>query len=121
MVVNRFKTMGGRAGGGSRGSSGAGGGQYNASALGRAILKSYTQSIFDESAALTPKQGASVGIIVKSSQITTSARKKLKASGWTPRRMESLSGKWSTQWESPHFKSLGDLQSHVKGFMGNRK
>ena len=112
--------MGGRAGGGA-GSGRGGGGQYNASALGRAILKSYTQSIFDESAALTPKQGASVGIIVKSSQITTSARKKLKASGWTPRRMESLSGKWSTQWESPHFKSLGDLQSHVKGFMGKRK
>lgn len=121
MVVNRITTMGGRAGGGSRGGGGAGGGQYNASALGRAILKGYTQSIFDESAALTPKQGAAVGIIVQSSQITTSARRKLKASGWKPYRMESLGGKWSTQWESPTFHSLGELQSHVKGFMGNRK
>ena len=120
MVVNRITTMGGRAGGGSRGGGGAGGAR-SAYDLGKGMMAT-TQADFDRANSFVAKgsQGG-IGFSMKSSQLTASAKAKLKASGWTPHRMETMQGKWYTQWESPTFNSLGALQSHAQSLMGRRK
>ena len=113
-------TMGGRAGGGAR-SAGGGTGARSAYDLGKGMMAT-TQADFDRANSFVAKgsQGG-IGFSMKSSQLTDSAKSKLKANGWKPFRMETMQGKWFTQWESPTFHSLGELQSHAKSLMGKRK
>ena len=111
--------MGGRAGGGARGGGGAAGGARSAYDLGKSLMN-IPQSEFDKANALALGNGG-MGFQIASNRLTQSAKQKLKANGWKPYRMENLQGKWHTQWESPTFKTLGDLQSHAKTLMGRRK
>ena len=100
-----------------------GGYQYplSAASVGRGIMETYTQSLFDESAALTPKQGASVGVMIEGKNLTQSAKAKLKANGWKYYNMEDSKGRRVTHWNSPTFHTLGEIQAHAKNLMGKRK
>ena len=118
MVVNRITTMGGRAGGGAR--SGGGGGALSrsgAAAIGKSMM-SKTQADFDEANALTTTGKGAIGFSINSDRLTSAGRQKLKANGWTSRKMYGEKGTWHTVWSSPSFSDLGSLQAHAKSLIG---
>ena len=109
--------MGGRAGGGARGGGGAAGGRSGASTIGKKMMGT-TQSDFDRANAITSTGKGAIGFSIDSAKLTSTGRKKLKANGWTSRKMYNDKGNLHSVWSSPSFHSLGDLQAHAKSLMG---
>ena len=113
--------MGGRAGGGARGGGGAGRlSQSGATAIGKSMMTK-TQKDFDEANAMTTTGKGAISFGINSDRLTSAGRKKLKANGWTSRKMYNDKGTWNTVWSSPSFHSLGELQAHAKSLMSKGK